>query len=292
MRRPAPPVPGRLAIVAGSGYLPVYVAESAVRAGENPFMIGILGESNADFSGYDHDRIGVGDMRKLQAILKGQGIGRVVLSGAIARRPEWRQVRTTFRHILRLPSVIRTLMAGGDDTVLKMVIKLIEASGARVIGAHEIAPDLLAHTGNYGRHGPGAEDRYDIERAARAAIALGELDVGQGAVSVGGRVVALEGVEGTDQMLDRVRSLREEGRISRRRKGVLVKLCKPQQDVRADLPSIGLSTVENAHEAGLAGIAIEAGRALVLDRESMIARADELGMFVCGIDRGLGDRWM
>ena len=114
---------------------------------------------------------------------------------------------------------------------------------------------------------------------------LGRLDVGQGAVAVGGRIVALEGVEGTDAMLARVQGLRAEGRISQRRKGVLVKLCKPQQDLRADLPTIGVSTVANAKAAGLAGIAVEAGRALVVEREAMIVAADAAGIFVVGIDR-------
>ncbi len=91
----------------------------------------------------------------------------------------------------------------------------------------------------------------DIRQAVKAADALGLLDVGQGAVSVGGRIVALEGVEGTDRMIERVASLRAEGRISPRRRGVLVKLCKPQQDIRADLPSIGVSTILNAKKAGL-----------------------------------------
>ncbi|MFN7089778.1 MAG: UDP-2,3-diacylglucosamine diphosphatase LpxI domain-containing protein, partial [Allorhizobium sp.] len=107
----------------------------------------------------------------------------------------------------------------------------------------------------------------------------------QGAVAVGGRIVALEGVEGTDAMLARVEGLRAEGRISRRRRGVLVKLCKPQQDLRADLPTIGVSTVENAKAAGLAGIAVEAGRALVVEREAMIAAANAAGLFVVGLDR-------
>jgi DUF1009 family protein len=109
---------------------------------------------------------------------------------------------------------------------------------------------------------------------------------------VGGRLVALEGVEGTDSMLARVSSLRAEGRISSRRKGVLVKLCKPQQDIRADLPTIGPSTVENAAKAGLAGIAVEAGRAFILDREAMLRTADDAGLFVCGIDVGLAGEMM
>jgi DUF1009 family protein len=113
------------------------------------------------------------------------------------------------------------------------------------------------------------------------------LDVGQGAVSVGGRIVALEGVEGTDQMIERVAGLRAAKRISQRRRGVLVKLCKPQQDLRADLPSIGVSTILNAKAAGLGGIAVEAGRALILERKAAIDAADAAGMFIFGIDRGL-----
>ncbi len=168
-----------------------------------------------------------------------------------------------------------------------MVIKLIEAMGCEVLGAHEIVPGLLAKTGPLGAHAPSDDDHRDIDRASEAAKRLGELDIGQGAVSVGGRVVALEGVEGTDRMLERVTALRAEGRISARRKGVLVKLCKPQQDMRADLPTIGPSTVENVIRAGLAGIAVEAGRALVLEEAKMIAAADAAGVFVCGIDPGL-----
>jgi len=168
---------------------------------------------------------------------------------------------------------------------LKMAIELIEASGARVIGVQDIIPELLAQTGPLGAIEPDKDDWKDIEVAAAAAVALGRLDVGQGAVAVGGRVVALEGPEGTDAMLARVAALRTEGRISTRRRGVLVKLCKPQQDLRADLPSIGASTIEGARAAGLAGIAIEAGRALVLERSATISQATEAGIFVTGIDR-------
>lgn len=278
---------GRLAIIAGDGRLPLYVAEAARVAGENPFILPLRNEASQDWSGFDSTVIGVGDMAGLARLLKQNGIGRVVMSGGVKRRPGLAEIRANLRHILKLPSVVRTLLAGGDDVVLKMVIELIEAQGVRVVGAHEIAPDLLATLGPIGKVQPGAEDRRDIARAAEAAEALGRLDVGQGAVSVGGRIVALEGVEGTDAMLARVAALRAEGRISKSRKGVLVKLCKPQQDVRADLPTIGRSTVENAAKAGLAGIAVEAGRSLILDREAIASMADEAGLFVCGLDRGL-----
>jgi len=278
---------GRLAIIAGSGLLPSYVATAARQAGEDPFVIALKDEADRSWDGFDHAVIGVGDFAALSRIFASNGVDRVVMSGGVRRRPEWREVRPTLKTIVKLPSTIRTLLAGGDDAVLRMVITLIEGNGRRVVGAHEIAPHLLATVGPLGAARPGPDDRRDIARAAEAADALGRLDVGQGAVSVGGRIVALEGVEGTDSMLDRVADLRSAGRISARRRGVLVKLCKPQQDIRADLPSIGISTIENLKRAGLAGVAVEAGRSLILERDAVIKVADEAGIFVCGLDRGL-----
>jgi DUF1009 family protein len=278
---------GRLAIIAGGGLLPSYVAEAARSAGENPVIVILKDEGDRRWDGFDHATIGIGDFASLDRLFKRYGVSRVVMSGSVRRRPEWREVRPTLRILTKVPAAIRTLLSGGDDTVLKMVIKLIEGRGLRVVGAHEIAPDLLATAGPLGAVSPNEEDRRDIERAGKAADVLGSLDIGQGAVSIGGRVVAVEGVEGTDGMLDRVANLRAAGRISPRRRGVLVKLSKPQQDIRADLPAIGVSTVLNAKAAGLAGVAVEAGRALVLDRDALIKVADENGLFVCGIDKGL-----
>ena len=285
--RPAPIGKGRLAIVAGWGQLPLYLAEAARDAGENPVVIALADEADRSFEGFETLSAGVGDLAGIERFIREKGVDRVVMSGAVRRRPELRDIRPTFRTLLQVPAVIRTLVSGGDDAVLQMVIKLFEGMGCRVLGAHEIAPGLLARTGPLTTARPAADDLRDIEQAVEAALALGRLDVGQGAVSVGGRVIALEGAEGTDQMLERVVELRREGRISQRRRGVLVKLCKPQQDVRADLPAIGLSTVENASRAGLAGIAVEAGRSLVLEEQALVAAADRAGIFVCGIDTGL-----
>ena len=284
---PAANPEGRLAIVAGNGFLPLYVAEAARSAGDDPVVILLKNEADRDFSGFDHVVAGVGDFAGIEKIIRERGVRRIVMSGGVKRRPEWRDIHPTWRALSKMPAVVRTLLAGGDDTVLQMVIKLFEGMGCRVVGVHEIAPDLLAQTGVLTKQSPNADDRRDIEIAAHAARLLGGLDVGQGAVCVGGRIVALEGAEGTDQMLERVADLRRTGRISARRRGVLVKLCKPQQDVRADLPTVGPSTVRLAIAAGLAGVAVEAGRALVIDRPAMLALADEAELFVCGLDAGL-----
>ncbi|TWD57935.1 hypothetical protein FB480_101690 [Agrobacterium vitis] len=275
---------GRLGIIAGSGMLPVYVADAARAVGENPFIFSLKNEADQRWSGFDHAVISVGDLRQLAGLVKKHGIKRVVMSGAVKRRPNFNEIHVNLRFLVKLPFAVKTLLSGGDDAVLKMVIQLIEAQGCRVVGAHEIAPQLLAQTGPLGQHAPNEDDRRDITAAMAAAEALGRLDVGQGAVSVGGRIVALEGVEGTDKMLERVSELRAEGRISAKRRGVLVKLCKPQQDIRADLPTIGQSTIDRVAAAGLSGVAVQAGRALLLQREETLKRADAAGIFVFGLD--------
>jgi DUF1009 family protein len=285
----APVIVGRLGILAGNGRFPVLVAEAARNSGNDPFIFAIAGEADQDWSGFDHCAVGIGDLSSFSAIAQRQSIGTVVLAGGIQRRPPLRDIRPTWSSLLALPAVLGSLVSGGDDKLLRAVINLLERNGVHVLGAHQVAPGLLGQTGPLARIQPAAADLKDIAAAARAALALGRLDVGQGAVAVGGRVVALEGLEGTDAMLERVSGLRRDGRLPANRRGVLVKLCKPGQDKRADLPSIGPQTVMGAHAAGLAGIAIEAGRSLVLERETVEIEADRLGLFVTGIAPQAGE---
>lgn len=278
---------GRLAIVAGRGFLPLYVAQAARRAGDEPLIIMLADEADADFTDFKCAQAGIGDVRRIEQIVKREGISRVVLSGGVHRRPDLAHIHPTFRVFLRLPSIIKTVVTGGDDAVLRMAIGIFEGMGCRVCGVHEIAPNLLAETGLLVGKGLSNQDRLDIKSGVQAAKLLGQLDIGQGAVCVGGRVIALEGVEGTDSMLARVADLRAAGRISRRRRGVLVKLCKPQQDLRADLPTIGPSTVHALAAAGLAGVAVEAGRSLIVERETTANLASERDLFISGVDLAL-----
>ena len=275
---------GRLAIVAGSGRLPVYVAEAARAIGEEPLVFAIRGESDADWTNYDSVGLGIGDIAGFKSASRAAGIDRIVLSGGVRVRPSWKDIRLNLGTVWRLPRLLATLMHGGDNLVLTTTIGLLEDEGMRVIGAHEIAPGLVAKTGPIGTHCPDKQSEADIKVSIKAARLLGELDIGQGVISVGGRVVALEGPEGTDSMIGRINELRARGRISTKRRGVLVKLCKPGQDVRVDLPSAGLSTLRNALDAGLAGIALEAGRSLLLDQPEVIDFADRNGLFIVGIE--------
>lgn len=134
--------------------MPVYVADAARQAGEDPVIIALTNEADRDWSSFDHANLGVGNFAGLRSTFRRYGVDRVVMSGGVARRPAWREVHPTWRVIKELPSTIRTLLSGGDNAVLQMVIRLIEAGGVRVVGAHEIAPDLLATTGPLGRLSP------------------------------------------------------------------------------------------------------------------------------------------
>lgn len=276
-------ITGRLSIIAGRGRFPVLVARAARDRGHDPFIVGISGEADQDWSGFDHCQINIADLAQFTSIIRREAIGSVVLAGGIDRRPGLAELRPTWRSLGAFPTFLRVFAAGGDDKILRLAIRVLENEGVKVLAAQQVAPDLLGRPGPLARIRPAKSDWRDITAASAVALALGHLDVGQGSVSVGGRVIALEGLEGTDAMLARVRELRASKRLTAAG-GVLVKMCKPGQDERADLPSIGPSTVVNAHAAGLAGIAVEAGRALVLERDSVIAEADRLGLFVVGID--------
>lgn len=275
---------GRLAIIAGSGKLPLYVAEAARLAGEDPYIFALKNESSADWSGYEHIKIGLGEIAQFKRLATQLDIRRIIMSGGVSRRPPISEISLGLKGLLKIPQILRKLAAGGDNTVLTGVIELLETDRRKVISVQDIAPSLLAELGPIGAVAPDRDSLKDIAAATRAARLIGQLDIGQGAIAVGGRVVALEGPEGTDAMMERIKGLREAGRVSVKRKGVLVKLCKPQQDLRVDLPSAGLATISNAKAAGLAGVAMEAGRSLLLDADEVRAYADANGMFVIGID--------
>jgi len=184
--------------------------------------------------------------------------------------------------IRNLPFLV-SLGIGGDDHVLSRVVRFFESKGYRVHGAGDVAPELLAGEGKLGDKAPSAEDRADISTGFRVVSALGRLDVGQAAVVAKSYVLAVEAAEGTDAMLARCAGLREIGRIKQRaRSGVLVKAPKPGQEERVDLPTIGPETVRNAATAGLAGIAVAAGRVLMAEHAATIAAANQHGLFLVG----------
>jgi UDP-2,3-diacylglucosamine hydrolase len=272
----------RIAVVAGSGRLPLDLAENLAAHGHRPFVVMARGESSPELAAYDHAELTVENFAGLAPLLKRQGITHVVFAGGISRRPKLTALKPSLALLKFLPRAL-TALTKGDDGMLRALATAVEALGVKVVGAHQIAPDLLASEGQMTSVAPQKSDWRDIEAAAEAARAIGALDIGQAAVAIGGRAVELEGVEGTDALLARVRDLRSHGRLAGKKRGVLVKCAKPGQELRMDLPSIGPDTVTAAHAAGLAGIGVEAERSLVLDLANVISEADRLGLFVVGL---------
>ena len=267
-------------MIAGGGTVPLIVARAAADAGRPVLIVGLEGEADPGIADFPHHWQKWGHLGRLVDILRDHGSGDVVIVGGVTRRPDFRSIGLDMGTAKLLPEIL-SVMKGGDDTVLSGAVKLLERRGFRVLGAHEIARELVADPGCLTRRQPSDKDRADALSAAKAAEAIGRLDAGQAAVSVGGHVVALEGSEGTDAMLARVRDLREAKRISwRGRAGALAKCSKPQQDLRIDMPAIGPRTVDGVAEAGLAGIFIEAGKVMLVDRSEIIARADAAGLFI------------
>jgi len=274
---------GRVAIVAGSGRIPVYAAEKLAAAGRDPFIVAIEGEADDALLRYDHAFVNTAEIGRLVSILKRVAPSEVIMVGGVGARPDLRRLRPDWT-TLRLAAFLLPKLRAGDDVILRGVIATIESAGFPVRGVHELVPDLLAQAGPIAGPKPTRADRDAISAAVKGAIALGKLDVGQACVAIGKRIVALEGAEGTDGMLERVAELRRIGRLKAGRGGVLVKLAKPGQELRADLPAIGAGTVENAAGAGLRGIAVHAGHALISDFEATCARADADGVFLIGIE--------
>lgn len=272
-------MPGRLGLIAGGGDLPSRLLDACRASGRDVFVVALEGQADPALlsPGTPHAWIRLGAPGRMIAALREAGVEELVMAGKVVRpslaemRPDWRAIKFLAGRGGRL---------GGDDDLLSAIIATIEREeGWRVVPITAVLHDLPAPRGNLGRHRPSAEDDADIALGLAAARQLGAADIGQAVVVQQGSVLAREDDAGTDALIERAASLQRAGRGA-----ILVKVCKPQQETRADPPVIGPETVRRAAAAGLAGIAIEAGGTLVLDRPEIVRHADDAGLFVVGID--------
>ena len=242
------------------------------------FVVALRGYAEPAVVGhFPHETIRMGAAGAILAALRRHGVTDLVLVGPV-RRPSLLDVRPDSEGARILARIGRAAFAG-DDGLLAAVVRVLGDEGFRVLGAHEVVTDALGPRGVLGRVGPDAAGMADIARAAEVIRALGAVDVGQGCVVQQGIVLAVEAIEGTDAMLARAAGLARPGPG-----GVLLKLVKPGQDRRADLPAIGPRTIHAAAGAGLRGVGFEAGGTLLTDRAGCIAAADAAGLFLIGID--------
>lgn len=267
----------RLGLIVGGGDLPTIIARSI--ADTNPFVIRLNGFADYDYDAYDTVNLSVGEIGKIIKALKLAKCTRVCFAGYVTR-PNFKDLKVDAHGLGFLPKAIAAAREG-DDAILRAVVGEFEKAGFEISGPDVVLAALAPEAGVLGNISPSPEQLSDIDKAFEVAEKIGALDIGQGAVVAGGLVLAVEAQEGTDLMLERVAALPDHlGEGSDARKGVLAKIPKPMQELRVDLPTIGPETVRRCRDAGLAGIALQADRALILDRELVIELLDEAGMFL------------
>lgn len=269
----------KLGIIAGSGPLPKRIIDACRAAGRPYFVVAFLGETDPEtVAGEDHITLGLGQLGETIKQLHRAGCDELVMAGPV-NRPSLKNLKLDLR-AMKLMGKLTKAMGQGDNAVLSLLVGEFEAEGFRVVGADEVLGEgATAPAGVMGRHHPDETSREDIAFGVRIAQALGTLDVGQAVIVQHQIVLGVEAIEGTDALIERCGGLRREGAG-----GVLVKLKKPHQERRADLPTIGLRTIDKAAQAGLAGIAVQAGETLMMDPKAIIAAADAAGLFVIGLD--------
>lgn len=269
----------KLGLVAGGGALPARIIAERDALGEPWHLVRITGSADAALAHLPGEDCGIGEAGAIIRSLKKNECDAVCFAG-IVHRPDFSSIRVDWRGAALLPKVVKAA-ASGDGAILGALVEAFEAENFLVVGADEAVGALAAGAGAMGAGVPEARDWADIAKAGAVINALGPFDVGQGAVVADGLVLAVEAAEGTDLMLARCAALPSEAGQERRR-GVLVKRPKPGQELRVDLPVVGPQTIRAAIAARLRGIAVEAETSLVIEREEMIALADEAGLFLYG----------
>jgi DUF1009 family protein len=266
----------KLGIIAGGGGLPARLVEVCRGSGRAVFVLAFEGQTDpATVAGVDHAWVRLGQVRPALEALHDAGVEELVLIGPV-KRPSMNEIGFDLRSAKFMAKIAAQGL--GDDGLLRAAIGALEDEGFTVIGADDILADLLAPLGQIGPGRPDPQAESDIARGLEVLRALGAVDVGQAVVVQQGIVLGVEADEGTDGLLARCADLAREGPG-----GVLVKIRKPGQDRRVDLPTLGTETVAGAVRAGLRGIAVEAGSSLIVDRTAVAAAADAAGIFVIGI---------
>ena len=266
----------KLGLIAGGGEIPGLVIAACQAQGRPLHVLALKGHADPAVIGdFPADWLRLGEVANGFSIFKKAQVEHVLMIGPI-RRPSFLELAPDLKTAAFVARI--GMKSLGDDGVLRSVVAELESAGFKVVGIDEVLADCLCPIGLLGTQEPDEQARADIQRGVQVAIALGKVDVGQSVIVQQGIVLGVEAIEGTDQLIRRCAGLKRSGPG-----GVLVKLKKPGQERRVDLPTIGMTTLREVSAAGLRGIAVQGNGSLVLGRESLTAEADHLGVFVQGI---------
>lgn len=276
----APPV----GLIAGSGGFPFEIASALKAQGRDVFIVGLRGFMARDKALHtiDHVYADMLDPQRILRLLRERGVSDVMLAGGVSRPGP--MALLSIYSFFRNREELKRLVSGGDDRILRGVIRLLEENGFSVIGVDEAAPSLLVAEGRVGAIPLPDTAHADIALGLEVIRSLSAYDMGQGVVVAGGRMLAIEGPEGTDAMLERVRLMQANRRVQLAvPSAILVKAAKKGQDRRVDLPAIGPKTIENAAKAGVIGLAVVADDVVLVERARLVKEADRRGIFVAGV---------
>ncbi len=269
----------KLAIIAGSGSLPIEICNSCIARQIDYIVIAI--EGNADLKKYDNKpcyTVALGQIGKLLEVLEKQSVSHIILAGGV-RKPDFSSLRVDVKGAILFAKLVAAKLLG-DNYILTEVLRYLESYNYNIIGVKDYFSELLVPFGNLTDDHPHKQDILDIEIGKNAAAALGSLDIGQAVIVENKVILALEAAEGTDNLIKRSTELK----FSSKRSGVLVKIVKPYQDLRVDLPTIGPETIRNIADANLSGIAISANHAIIVDKNLTLELAKKYGLFISGIE--------
>lgn len=271
----------KIGLIAGGGALPHEVIKNAVDQGYQIFVAALDGFAQATDFDVASETFGFVQFRALMKRFKQEKCTHVTFAGKVSR-PDLSKIKPSIRDIPLLAKVAAAATKG-DDGLLKFLVSLFEAEGFEILAPQDICSSSLVEAGALGKTKPTPNQKQDMDKAMQIAALIGGADIGQGAVVHKGLVLAVEAQEGTDKMLERVAALPDAIRG-----GVLAKCLKPGQEDRVDLPTIGVTTVELAKKADMAGIALVTGRAFIMNPGEVRTRADKYGIFIYGMDASDG----
>ncbi|MGH6942224.1 LpxI family protein [Hypericibacter sp.] len=267
-----------LGIIAGAGSLPRRIADRCVAQGRKFHLLLLDGHADPTLhAGLPFQTVRLGAAGEMFERMRQAGCQEVVFAGKV-ERPSWRALRPDWR-ATKFIAEFALKADKGDNALMAAIVATCETEGFKVRAPAELLGDTHLAPGPLGRLSPDGSQRDDIQIGIRVARAIGRLDIGHAVVIQAGLVLGVEAVEGTDRLIERCGALRHDGIGP-----VLVKLRKPQQEIRADPPTIGPATVACAAAAGFSGIAIEAGSTLIIDSEATVAEADRLGLFLLAVE--------
>jgi len=268
----------KLGVIAGGGDLPALIIQYCLDFGRDFFVIAFEGQTDQAVLGENvpHAWVRLGAAGTALKLLHQADVKELVMAGGI-KKPGIKDLRPDLWATTFLASAGAASL--GDNGLLTALIKVLELEGFRVIGVDDLLPDVISPSGILGAVEPDQNAQLNISVARQAAISIGIQDKGQGAIAYQGKVLSVEDEDGTDAMIRSLPNIR-----NTKKGGVLVKVCKPGQETRADLPTIGVSTIEIAAKVGLEGVAVQAGKALIVDIDAVVSSADEHGLFVIGIE--------